>query len=35
MSHLPWIVVVAIAVVVGAWAGTKWPSINLIGKVTG
>jgi hypothetical protein len=20
---------------VGAWAGTKWPSVNLISKVTG
>lgn len=35
MFHVPWIVAVLIAIVVGAWLGTKYPAINLIGKVTG
>lgn len=35
MPHVPWLIGVILAIIVGAWLGTKYPSINLIGKVTG
>jgi len=31
--HQP--VLIIIAVLVGAWLSTKWPAINVIGKVVG
>ncbi len=33
MSYLPWIVVIALAFVVGAYVETKHPAVNLLGKV--
>ena len=35
MPHLPWFVTALLLFFVGAWAATKWPSVNLIGKATG
>ena len=35
MSHLAWFAVVLIAFAGGAYAGTKYPSVNVIGKVIG
>jgi len=28
-------VVIVVIFMIGAWAGTKWPNLNLIAKVTG
>jgi hypothetical protein len=35
MPHVPWIVAVLIAFAIGAWAVGRWPSVNVIGKITG
>lgn len=35
MPHPSWIIILLLAFVVGAWAGTKYPAVNLIAKVGG
>jgi hypothetical protein len=35
MNYIPHFILLILIFLVGAWAGTKWPQVNLIGKVTG
>lgn len=35
MKNLGGLIFLAVIFLGGAWAGTKWPSVNLIAKVTG
>lgn len=33
MPNVSWFVVAIVFLLIGAWAGTKYPSLNVIGKV--
>lgn len=35
MPHVPYIIVIILAFLIGAWAVTKYPKVNVIGELTG